>query len=166
MSDAPTTCDCKETVDAALIGCTDGLDRGELYGDDKGRKPSMSVYFRKPWSTYFGPQWERGKVKFKRGMYGRAGILERVGNLIACGRSNGECERLAGVTGYVVKKLRHVLETERGEPFKCQCGQVATHQGWCSWRFSRSLKRKQFMAGWHTKRSNGADEGRAERAQK
>lgn len=43
-------------------------------------------------------------------------------------------------------------------PENCLCGQPWGHRGWCSYRFSRSEKRQQFMKKWHQKENDDGQE--------
>jgi len=116
----------------------------------QGETASFRCYTRKPWSTYFGPKWEHAKVELKRGLYFKAGQLERVGRLLVHGFGNREIARRTGAHTATVARARHVFQVEIGITFFCPCGDPATHRGWCRFRFRRSRPRQAFMRRWHS----------------
>jgi hypothetical protein len=86
-----------------------------------------------------------------RPMRSKDGRLEQATTLMKEGKANREIYRLTGMSITTGAKLRRILEEQNGGPFLCPCGKPATHQTWCSYRFSNSLKRQKFISEWSKK---------------
>ena len=69
-----------------------------------------------------------------RGMRSKGGRLEKATALMKKSKGNREICRLTGMSKNTVAKLRRVMEEQKGGPFLCGCGRVATHQGVCSYK--------------------------------
>ncbi len=119
-----------------------GLDRTELDG--------FSFYFGTfvP-STLWGSDSEH--PLFPRGMYAKAGKLERVGKLLLKGYSNRRVSRETGVHRDTIGKFRRALKEVYGIEFICECGRRSNHRGWCSVRFAKSPARQALMKKLHGK---------------
>lgn len=145
-------------------------DEGEIYGlDGKDLSSGYSIQQERILSTFFGPEYEGAALfGFKRGMYGKNGKLQRMGELIVSGKSIREVSRMVGVSKNTVIKLRKVLEIIAGKEFLCECGRPVRHQGWCAHRFSKSDSRQEFVRGWRKVREfkpvSGANPNDARRA--
>lgn len=70
---------------------------------------------------------------------------EAVHKLFRAGFSNRAIGRVTGLSKFTVAGWRG----ECSEVFRCACGDIATHQGWCSPRFIGSVKRQEMMRRWH-----------------
>lgn len=77
----------------------------------------------------------------------RKARYQKVGLLIVLGYGSRTIAAATGVSKTTVKKIKdHLAEYNGlGRSLKCQCGKEKGHQGWCSWRYSRSLRRQQVM---------------------
>ncbi len=73
--------------------------------------------------------------------------------LFNAGEGNRFIHRECGVHTATVRRYREIIQREIGKVFRCKCGLPSGHQGWCSFRFSRSDRRQQFMASWVPKRT-------------
>ena len=105
-------------------------------------------------ATHFGPPWRAEQeddkdVVLPRGLFDKRGQFKEIADSIIGGMGNREIARNTGASKTTVRKYRAILEKFFNKTFYCPCGQPATHQGWCKFRFMRSQKRQKFMRCWH-----------------
>lgn len=80
----------------------------------------------------------------------RHGKVLRAAEMLRNGAGIRATARATGMSTITVAKLRKAIP---GVLKGCPCGQVATHQGWCSVRFRSSESRQQFMRQWHEEKA-------------
>lgn len=68
--------------------------------------------------------------------------------LFNAGFPNRAIARVLGMHKITIAEWR----ANTGTVFFCECGAVATHQGWCRTRFRASRRRQEFMARWFPER--------------
>jgi hypothetical protein len=127
-----------------------GLDKEDLYGDS-----DLNLYKGKFSSYKFGMTNLSETLSTAFGMYMRNGILENIGKSLLSGNGIRKTARDLGVSKCTVGKFQRILrefmlKSGRGD-ILCKCGQWVGHQGWCSYRYSKSEKRQKFMKKWHDK---------------
>ena len=74
-----------------------------------------------------------GRVVF--GLYMKGDTLIRLGKLLVGGLSTEEAAKRAGCCKDRARKLKQILERQRGAVLRCPCGKPSSHPGqWCLWR--------------------------------
>jgi hypothetical protein len=71
--------------------------------------------------------------------------------LLMEGRSIRETARITGKSKNTIKRYKRIFE-EQGEKFRCKCGLLSSHQGWCSHRYNNSIARQSFIEDWTSDR--------------
>lgn len=84
------------------------------------------------------PDWSNPR---KGVNYTKPIIKQAVIKLLRQGCGNREIARKIVINPATVRRIREEFD----QVFRCKCGQIATHRGFCSNRFRRSIKRMQFM---------------------
>lgn len=82
----------------------------------------------------------------------RGGRSIAIARMLLAGCSNRAMEKAKLCTKDTARNIRRKLEKLLNATIRCPCGQPATHQGWCSLRYSKSPARKAFIKEWTKRR--------------
>lgn len=76
--------------------------------------------------------------------------IESIRAAFASGLGYRATARETGVSRQTLRRLESLGLVRSGT---CGCGQLATHNGWCSWRYQRSTARQEWMASFSPNRN-------------
>lgn len=76
--------------------------------------------------------------------------VQRLVSAMADGYGIRTVAKMVGCSWITVRRYWKVEGVRRG---RCGCGDLASHNGWCSWRYQRSDLRQAFMCAWDRSRT-------------
>lgn len=88
-----------------------------------------------------------GKYNHKHSCLYTESNLPRLKRLFEIGYGNKTIAKKTGHALPAIRKYRKILEDVNQVQYKCPCGKLAVHQGWCEFRIKNSVKKKKLL-GW------------------